>query len=319
MIDPHDSADDRESRPPTDGASPDVARPLDSSAGPDTPENVGTDESARDDRDGDADNDVAADPTGDAAAAGADHEPAVDAAAGHADDADADDADVGDGSNGGDADADARDDTVGAAAGRPLWRRILAAVFTPKLTAANMVIALLLGVLGFALIVQVRSNANESTLANDRPDDLVRILSDLDARKDRLTTEISSLQDTVQQLNSGAQSRQAALDAAAKRADELGILGGTLPAKGPGLVINLIPASGQQIPANTVLDTIEELRGAGAEAMQISGSGTAAVRIVASTYFADAAGGVIVDGATIGGTLSVTVIGDPQTIQAALS
>ncbi|HEU0241042.1 MAG TPA: DUF881 domain-containing protein, partial [Micromonosporaceae bacterium] len=208
---------------------------------------------------------------------------------------------------------------VGAAAGGPRWRRIAAAVFTPKLTAANMVIALLLGVLGFALIVQVRSNANESTLANDRPDDLVRILSDLDARKDRLTTEISSLQNTVQQLNSGAQSRQAALDAAAKRADELGILGGTLPAKGPGLVIDLIPASGQQIPANTVLDTIEELRGAGAEAMQISGTGSAAVRVVASTYFTDTTGGVNIDGATIGGTLSITVIGDPQTIQAALS
>jgi uncharacterized protein YlxW (UPF0749 family) len=210
-------------------------------------------------------------------------------------------------------------DKVVEGAGGSRWRRLAAAVFTPKLTAANMVIALLVGLLGFALIVQVRSNANESTLVNDRPDDLVRILSDLDARKDRLSNEISSLQSTVQQLNSGAQGRQAALDAAAKRADELGILGGTLPATGPGLIINLTPADKQQIPANTVLDTVEELRGAGAEAMQIGGTGAPAVRIVASTYFVDADGGVSVDGNILGGTLSITAIGDPQTIQAALS
>jgi uncharacterized protein YlxW (UPF0749 family) len=198
------------------------------------------------------------------------------------------------------------------------WR-LTAAVRTPKLTAANLIIALLIGLLGFALIAQVHSNSNESTLANDRPDDLVRILSDLDARRDRLSTEISSLQATVRQLNSGAQSRQAALDAAAKRANELGILGGTLPATGPGLVIDLIPASKQQISADRVLDTVEELRGAGAEAMQINGTGSSAVRIVASTYFTDATGGIDVDGQIIGGTLTVTAIGDPQTMQAALS
>jgi uncharacterized protein YlxW (UPF0749 family) len=199
------------------------------------------------------------------------------------------------------------------------WRRLDAAVRTRKLTAANLIIAFLIGLLGFALIAQVHSNSSESTLANDRPDDLVRILSDLDARRDRLSTEIASLQDTVRQLNSGAQGRQAALAAAAKRANELGILGGTLPATGPGLVINLIPAAKQQISADRVLDTIEELRGAGAEAMQINGTGSAAVRIIASTYFTDATGGVDVDGQTVGGALTVTAIGDPQTMQAALS
>jgi|GEM_PF-919417 len=199
------------------------------------------------------------------------------------------------------------------------WHRLLAAVRAPKLTAANLIIALLVGLLGFALIAQVHSNSNESTLANDRPGDLVRILSDLDARRDRLSTEIASLQGTVRQLNSGARSQQAALDAATKRANELGILGGTLPAKGSGLVIDLIPAGRQQISADRVLDTVEELRGAGAEAMQINGTGSSAVRIVASTYFTDASGGVDVDGRTMGGTLTVTVIGDPQTMQAALS
>lgn len=199
------------------------------------------------------------------------------------------------------------------------WRRLAGSIFTRRLTAANTIIALLIGLLGFALIAQVHSNANESTLANDRPDDLVRILSDLDARRDRLSTEISTLQDTVRQLNSGAQSRQAALAAAAKRGDELGILGGTLPATGSGLLVDLVPPAGKQIAANDVVNTVEELRGAGAEAMQINGTDSSAVRIIASTWFVDVSGGVDVDDRVVGGTLTIAVIGDPQTMQAALS
>jgi uncharacterized protein YlxW (UPF0749 family) len=186
-----------------------------------------------------------------------------------------------------------------------------------RMTTASLVIAILIGLLGFALVTQVKSNSNESTLANDRPDDLVRILSDLDTRKDRLTTEIAQLQETVRRLNSGAQGRQTALDEAAKRADELGILAGTRPAQGSGLEITFQPRRGK-IAANDVLNAVEELRGAGAEAMSIS-STTGAVRVVASTYFTDAATGVNVGGDVLAGALTIAVIGDPQTMQTALN
>src|SRR2546421_549005 len=96
--------------------------------------------------------------------------------------------------------------------------------------------------------------------------DLVRILSDLDAREERLRAEIASLEDTQRQLASGAQGREAALDQARRRADALGILAGTLPAQGPGLQIRFT-AGGEPVRAATVLDAVEELRGAGAEAM----------------------------------------------------
>ena len=47
-------------------------------------------------------------------------------------------------------------------------------------------IALLVGLLAFALVVQVRSNVGDTQLENARQDDLVRILSDLNAREQRL-------------------------------------------------------------------------------------------------------------------------------------
>jgi uncharacterized protein YlxW (UPF0749 family) len=197
-------------------------------------------------------------------------------------------------------------------------RGIMASFRKPRVTAAGMVIALLVGLLGFALIAQVKSNSSTSTLSSDRPDDLVRILSDLDSRKDRLNTEITNLQETQRQLNSGAQSKQAALNAASQRADELGILAGTLPAQGPGMVVELKPTTGE-IDATVVLDAIEELRGAGAEAMEISGANGPTVRIVTSTWFVDGSGGIVVSGILLTGTLTITVIGDAQTMQTAFT
>jgi uncharacterized protein YlxW (UPF0749 family) len=196
---------------------------------------------------------------------------------------------------------------------------VLARLRGSRASGAGILIAVLVGLLGFALVAQVNSNQNASSLSSDRPDDLVRILSDLDARKDRLNTEISSLQQTQQELQSGAAGKQAALAEAAKRADDLGILAGTIAAEGPGLRITLSPGN-DPIGAADVLDVVEELRGAGAEAMEIGDSRNGAtVRVVASTYFIDADDGIAVDSHKMGGTLTLTVIGDPQTMQTALS
>jgi uncharacterized protein YlxW (UPF0749 family) len=188
-----------------------------------------------------------------------------------------------------------------------------------RLSAAGAVIGLLLGLLGFAFVVQLRSNSTDEQLSADRPEDLVRILSDLDARKDRLSQEITTLQTTEQQLTAGSQNRQAALDEATRRADELGILAGTLPAQGPGLRVAFRSAA-KPIQASDLLNAVEELRGAGAEAMQITGAGGTAVRIIASTSFVDGAGGgLVVDGTALTSPYTVTAIGDPPTMQIALN
>jgi uncharacterized protein YlxW (UPF0749 family) len=188
-----------------------------------------------------------------------------------------------------------------------------------RISAAGAVIGLLVGLLAFALVVQVRSNTGDTALENARQDDLVRILSDLNAREERLRSDINGLQGRLSQLNSGAQGRDAALAEARRRADELGILAGTLAAAGQGLVIRLEPGK-QPIRAATVLEAVEELRGAGAEALQISGSGGPAVRIIASTYFVDGSGGGIsVDGTALSGPYTIMVIGPAATMRTALT
>lgn len=182
-------------------------------------------------------------------------------------------------------------------------------------TRSGALIGVLLGLLGFALAVQVKSTTGSQDLGGARQEDLVQILDDLDARKERLNGEISSLQERQRQLSSSAQGRQAALDEARQRADELGILAGTLAAEGPGLSVGFTPG----VKADAVLNAVEELRGAGGEAMQVAGSGGAAVRIVASSSFVDRDGGLLVDGHQLAGPYTLLVIGDPGTMRAALN
>ncbi|AXO34561.1 division initiation protein [Micromonospora sp. B006] len=188
-----------------------------------------------------------------------------------------------------------------------------------RFSSAGLMIAVLLALLGFTLVVQLKTTSTDPTLAATREEDLVRISSDLDSRERRLRQDIEALEESQRQLRSGEQGRQAALEEATRRADELGILAGTLPAVGPGLEVRF---SGPEkaVSSTRILDAVQELRGAGAEAMQIQGADGSAVRVIASTYFVDGAdGALVVDGRRLTGPFTIMVIGDPATMRTALN
>lgn len=178
---------------------------------------------------------------------------------------------------------------------------------------ANALIGVLSLVLGFALAIQVRATSSGEGLEAARQEDLVSILDDLDSREDRLRDEIASLEDSRAELASGDDKTQAALDEAQNRAEELGILAGTLPAQGPGIVLTISDPDGTVAP-EVVLDAIQELRAAGAEAMQIDD-----VRIGVTTAFTGQKGAVAVDGMTLSPPYVILAIGEPQTLSTALS
>ncbi|WP_433825141.1 DUF881 domain-containing protein [Actinoplanes sp. CA-015351] len=179
---------------------------------------------------------------------------------------------------------------------------------------AGTLIWVLLALLGFSLVVQLRSNDADHGLATARQEDLVRILSDLEAQDSRLLSEIQALETTRQQLSSGVQGREAALAEASKRSEELGLLAGTVPGQGAGLEITLT-----KVKASDILNTVQELRGSGGEVMQLNGDNGAAVRVVAATYFVDAqGGGILADGVHLTGTFRLLVIGPAGTMSTAL-
>lgn len=182
---------------------------------------------------------------------------------------------------------------------------------------AGALIGILCGLLGFAVAVQVHSTQS-TALPAARQEDLVRILNDLSAREDRLRAEINDLQAARAGIGSGTDRTTTALVEARRRAEELGVLAGTVRASGPGLVLTVSEGS-KHIPAELLLDSLEELRGAGTEAVQIGDVGGRAVRVGASTWFTDAGAGISVDGTTLKAPYQLMAIGDPTTMAAALN
>jgi uncharacterized protein YlxW (UPF0749 family) len=196
-------------------------------------------------------------------------------------------------------------------------RRVARALLHPHARRVDLAVAALLLLLGFALVVQVRSTRNDGPLTNARQEDLIAILDDLDNRSDRLRQEIGALSDSKAQLTSGDGQSAAALAEARRRTQVLGVVAGTVPARGVGILVT-IADPGTQVSASLLLDALEELRNAGAEAMQIDGGGRS-VRIVAQTALVDDPEGVVVDGTLLTAPYRFRVIGDPATLAGALA
>ena len=198
-------------------------------------------------------------------------------------------------------------------------RARLRSALHPRGTRAQVVAALLCGVLGFAAAVQVRSTQDEG-LSGLRQTDLVRILDDVSERSARLQTEARELQETRDRVT--GDDDQAALQEARDRTRVLGILAGTLPARGPGIQLTITDPEGE-VGADVLIDTLQELRDAGAEAVEISSVDGPAVRVVASTSFVEAGepgsgAGVEVDGTVLRAPYRFVVIGEPGTLATAL-
>jgi uncharacterized protein YlxW (UPF0749 family) len=178
--------------------------------------------------------------------------------------------------------------------------------------AGRLMIGLLCLLLGFGAALQVRATRTDAVLASARQDDLVGILDDVTALSDRLQREALELRVTRNELAGGTNRAETALKQAREREAALGILAGTVPARGPGIEL-LVSDPERRVDGGVLLDALQELRDAGAEAVQIGG-----VRVVASTAFVDREGRVLVDGQPVGPPYVLRAIGDPATMSAAL-
>ncbi|HWS58850.1 MAG TPA: DUF881 domain-containing protein [Actinotalea sp.] len=197
-----------------------------------------------------------------------------------------------------------------ATAGGSAWRD-LGRALAPRATKAQLLAGLLTGLLGFAIVVQLQQGSSED-LSGLRQDELVRILDETNQRTDALEQQAADLRAQRAELVDGSDTERAAREAAAERAAQQGILAGRLPAQGPGVEL-IIREPAERIPALVLLNVLEELRNAGAEAIQLADQ-----RITASSYIADTEDGVQVDGVELTAPYRWLAIGDPDTITPAL-
>jgi uncharacterized protein YlxW (UPF0749 family) len=206
--------------------------------------------------------------------------------------------------------ADEPGDAASAAAAPGAWGRIGAAL-RPRFSRSEVLAGVLCAALGFALVVQVRQSGADQ-LSSLRQDDLVRLLDEVTVRADELDAEVSRLEETRDDLRSGTGQAQAALELAEERAESEGILSGRLPAEGPGVTIDVVDPQGR-LQASQLFNVLEELRNAGAEAVEVNG-----VRLVTTSWFADRDGSIVADDQVLEPPYRWTVIGDPATMDRAL-
>lgn len=195
--------------------------------------------------------------------------------------------------------------------GRSGWSR-LARMGKPRATRANVLAAVLAILLGFAMVTQVHER-QESGLEDLSQGELIALLDGVNQQSLHLDQEAAKLQRTRDSLKSSSGDEEA-ISAAKERKQMLGILAGTLPATGPGIAISVKDPDSTVQPAN-ILGAVEELRDAGAEAIQVGN-----VRVVASTWFgATDDHRLLVDGTVVKPPYIILAIGDPHTMATAMS
>lgn len=177
----------------------------------------------------------------------------------------------------------------------------------------QVVVAVLLAVLGAAAVTQVRIAGQDDDYAGLRQADLIQALNGLQAASRRTAQDIDELERTRDALRDSNDRTATALRQAREQLDTLGVLAGTMAATGPGVRIT-VTVPGDHLSLNYLLDGIEELRDAGAEAMEINDT----VRIVAQTSFEAATGGIDVDGRVLEPPFVIDAIGDPDSLTTAL-
>jgi uncharacterized protein YlxW (UPF0749 family) len=178
---------------------------------------------------------------------------------------------------------------------------------------AGALIGVLTALLGFAIAVQLHSNSSSDGLAGLREDELVNILDNQNALADRQRERIAADESSLQQLQASGNRNSVAEQQARQELDDLGILLGTVPATGPGVIVTITDPA-HKLKAEDLLDVVQELRGAGAEALQFG-----PVRIGASSSFTDTAEGVAVDGRAEVAPYTVLAIGSATTLDTALN
>ena len=170
------------------------------------------------------------------------------------------------------------------------------------------------GAVGLLVGIQAGEGGGDriSRLAQERPEDLTRILGDLNAEAARLAQQVSELRVRVVRYRDAAAGSDVALQDARRMLRDLEVLAGDVPVEGPGVTVTVSDPGGS-VGWDMVLDLVQELRDAGAEAVSIDGS-----RIVASTWLGPADQGLLVDGQTVSPPYEIGAIGPGGSLREAL-
>ncbi len=198
-------------------------------------------------------------------------------------------------------------------ADEPSGRRRLFEALRKAPGRGQVIVAILLAVVGFAAVTEVRVNNANNSYAGKREEDLIDIFDALTGAADRARGEISRLEETKRKLQGDTSARQAAVDEAEEKLRTLNVLAGRVPIQGPGIRVN-VSQGDRPISLTTLLDTVQELRTAQAEGIEFNDK----VRVVAQSSFSATDEGIRIDGTLLRAPFTIKAIGDPTVLKNAM-
>lgn len=183
-----------------------------------------------------------------------------------------------------------------------------------KRLAGRAAVAVIAGAVGFLLVSQLRAQDDLSEqLEAESETDLTTIFARLNEEGAALREELTDLRIQRQLLESSAEQEALARASAEAELAELEILAGTVGARGPGISVR-VEDPDRTLEAADVLDLVQELRDAGAEAIAIADQ-----RVGAATSFGEEDDVVTVDGVRLPASFEIVAIGDAGTLEGGLA
>lgn len=168
-------------------------------------------------------------------------------------------------------------------------------------------------VVGFLLVSQMGTSPRFSQrLEAESEEDLARILASLTNEADSLRDEISDLKLQLVDLRASTRQDDSANRAAREQLQGLSVLAGTVAVTGPGLVL-VIDDPDDAVRYDALIDAVQELRDAGAEALAINDR-----RVGVASFLADRDGRILLDGTVLVPPYRVAAIGQSTTLDGAL-
>jgi uncharacterized protein YlxW (UPF0749 family) len=167
-----------------------------------------------------------------------------------------------------------------------------------------IVISLIGVILGFLIVVQLRSQATvAATLAAQDDTSIALLINDLNKANNQLMQQSASLSQQEAQLRQALNAGGTDAQAIQKELTTLQLVNGELPVHGPGLTIRI---QGSVLDFE-LQDVLNSLRQASGEAFSVNG-----YRLISSTPVMTKGNDLLIAGHTVGSTLVLNVIGDPE-------
>jgi uncharacterized protein YlxW (UPF0749 family) len=164
--------------------------------------------------------------------------------------------------------------------------------------------------LGFLVVVQLRSRAADDGLNGLSVQELGELVANLTAHNDQYRDQVRALEIQRQSVAGAVQGGDTS--AGQIRSDLGRILGwsGALGVTGPGVRVTVEGS----LPGDSVEELLNELRNAGAEAMAVG-----SIRVVPGVVVSGGTGSLSIDGRPLTGEIEITAVGQPETLSGSLT